>query len=246
MMDGSGLTKAVKDLKTLYQGLDLEPQVWNREGHKRDPYRVLVLMGLSLGTRDKQLISPCEKLFALCPDGNALVNLYNNEGLSRIGQIIKPLGLTQKNCDLIESTVALIEKYRFVPGNRDLLQEFPRIGSATAEKVVGYGYGQPALPVDTNVCRVVSRISGLEFKSDYVRTTFEKIFKRENWMEVHELLRLHGQAICKKSKACDKCNVGSCASRKSAFHNSDAAKAAGKAVIDEWEKWRRLLLKPGC
>lgn len=249
-MDNSALTKSVKELGQLYDGLALEPGVWKQDGHKRDPYRVLILMGLSAGgVTDAQLTNPCKQLFTLCPDPGQFIMVWENES-SKISNIVKQLNWWGKKIEFINSAVILLQRHGgMVPQERILLRQF--VGETITEKVICYGYGKPALPVDSNVCRVVFRICGLQFEygpsqyAPYVRKNLEKLFQPDEWIWVHELLRLHGQAICKKVPWCSLCNVTSCHYRSAVFMGcEDAAKEVGRKVIAIWENWRGLILRP--
>lgn len=243
------LTKAKEDLKQLYRGFLLEPEVWKREAGKRDPYRVLIVMGLSAGgVADAQLTGPCLRLFEACPNPSQLVEIYRND-LSKIVNIIRHLNWWGRKLKFVESAVVLIEQHRgSIPQELASLKR-KWIGETVAEKIIGYGYGKPALPADSNVCRVFFRICGLKFEygpsyyDAYVRDNLKKFFDPNSWMEVHELLRLHGQAVCTKNPACSVCNVGNCHFRKSGYSGCDSARVAAEKVIASWEVWRRLLLK---
>jgi endonuclease III len=240
----------VEQLGQLYEGLSLEPEVWKQDACKRDPYRVLILMGLSAGgVADQQLTNPCQQLFALCPDPSQFIMVWENES-SKITSIVKQLNWWGKKIEFVKSAVSLLQRHGgVVPQDRTLLRQF--IGEITTEKVVCYGYGKPALPVDSNVCRVVFRICGLRFEygpsqyAPYVRDNLEKLFQPDEWIWVHELLRLHGQAVCRKVPRCSLCNVTSCHSRSAKYVGcGDAAKEAARKVVATWQDWRQLILKP--
>ena len=239
----------MEELGQLYQELTLEPEVWKRDAHKRDPYRVLILMGLSAGgVADPQLIRPCQQLFVLCPNPSQLITVWGNES-SKITSIVKQLNWWGKKIEFVKSAVALLQQHGgVVPQDRTLLRQF--VGETITEKVVCYGYGKPALPVDSNVCRVVFRICGLQFEygpsqyAPYVRDNLGKFFQPGEWIWIHELFRLHGQAICRKVPRCSLCNVTSCHSRSATYMEcGDAAKEAARRVVATWEVWRRLILR---
>ena len=210
-------------------------------------------MGLSAGgVADPQLTNPCQQLFRLCPAPGQLIKVWRNQP-DKITSIVKQLNWWGRKMKFVEAAVTLMEQHRgLIPQDPALLKR-KWIGDKVVECVLGYGYGKPALPVDGNVCNVVFRICGLQFQYDppdydsYVRDNLKKFFEPSEWMEVHELLRLHGQAVCGKAPRCSLCNVTICRSRfpgATYMGCGEFAKEAAREKTNSWKEWRRLLLKP--
>ena len=236
------IIQAVSDLRQLYEEFTPETEVWERTCHLRSPYRALLLMGLSIGESDKQCFPVWRELLDICPTAAGLKKQWtNNPG--KIASIISQLGLKQQRIDIINTAVAFGNQ---IPSDPEKLQSKPGIGSVIARNVVAYGFGKPALPIDSNVKRVAERIAGSPFK-DYqaVREYLEELFTPNDWIDVHELLRLHGQVLCGIVPKCKDCPITICSKRKLSYTGSaKMAQQRAKPVIEEWENWRNLLLNP--
>ena len=126
------------------------------------------------------------------------------------------------------------------------------VGEKIAECVVGYGWGQEALPMDGNGCRVIERLAGQErdtrpWSAAYVRQRLRALYEdHREWMtsqgvamiDIHEVLRLHGQVLCTRRPQCSRCPVSVCLSRRQAYSGSDSPGIDGAL----WQEWRELLL----
>ena len=60
------------ELKAAYDGFTWESALWVETGHRRSPYRALVLFGLSARTKDALLVEMCRKFFQRFPDSETL------------------------------------------------------------------------------------------------------------------------------------------------------------------------------
>jgi endonuclease III len=94
------------------------------------------------------------------------------------------------------------------------LKRFPAIGDPGAEKILMYCRAFPILALDSNGLRVLVRLGFGEEKPNY-STTYRlvqeaiegEIVKEYSWLiTAHQLLRHHGQELCRRSKPhCAKC-----------------------------------------
>src|SRR5262249_2504889 len=91
---------------------------------------------------------------------------------------------------------------------RKALQKFPGLGGPGADKVLLFAHAYAGLPLESNGCRVLCRLGfGVEQK-DYskmyrqVQRAIEPELKRKfSWLKkAHQLLRQHGQVMCKASR----------------------------------------------
>jgi endonuclease III len=249
-MQAHVMRRAVEDLLQLYKDLSLEPEVWERDGARRSPYRTLLVMGLSPQARDDQLTKSCRQLFESYPSPSYLLKAWRGQR-SKVMGIIQQLGNLRNKVRFMESAVALIQQYgTAIPYDRQLLSA-GGIGNKVAECMIGYGYGKPALPVDGHVCRVVFLTCGLSFQYDpafyapYIRDQLKRVFEPSKWMRTHEILRLHGQAVCGKEPRCSWCPVSNCSFRQKGYTESvEVARLSAMKVMASWEAWRELLLEP--
>ncbi len=249
-LNGPAVLRAVRELRGHYRGFPWESEVWAKTGHLRSPYRVLLLFGLSPKTKDRLLVEVCRSFFEAFPDTAALMDgwcAYRKAGETfvRKGQI-----------PFVESVaLALWQNSGKLPEDRDSLLSIRGVGEKIAECVLGYGWGQEALPIDGNGCRVIQRLRGVSagnrpWSAGHIRESLKALYRAQReWMaalgvsmiDLHELLRLHGQVLCTKRPRCGRCPVSACASRREAYSGPNHPGIDGTL----WRDWRDLLLTPG-
>ena len=83
---------------------------------------------------------------------------------------------------------------------------------------------------------------------DYVsvRQELKATLNPAEWIDTHEILRLHGLAVCKAANPqCDICPVPSCQSQQASFDEGNGipkARQEARAILtNEWEPWRELI-----
>ena len=258
-LDDSSVLAVLADLRGLYSPgrFPLESQVWERAGKKRGLYNILVLFGLSPRTSDQRLVGICRSFFHRYPSLDSLLEQPPSEAwLIAIGARLK------SHSRFINSLVTEVRAKRGVLPHepedlRQLLRGIVGCGPKVAECVLAYGLGQPAIPVDGAVCRVVSRFTGLDLPrpseaSSQIRSELSSIAAKNHIfmasqglkpIDVHELLRLHGRAVCKANPVCGACPL-TCASRRTPYEGSpESARTAASADLRGWGAWRELLLE---
>ena len=94
------------------------------------------------------------------------------------------------------------------------MKRFPSIGEPGAEKVLLFSGNLPVLALDSNGLRVLTRLGYAREENDYskqyraVRKAVDPEVRQDiGWLiEAHQLLRRHGQELCKRSHPrCDVC-----------------------------------------
>jgi len=91
---------------------------------------------------------------------------------------------------------------------RDWLKHLPGVGSKTANCVLLFSLGKPALPVDTHVFRVTKRLGliNLRASAEQAHTLLEKIVPSNKVYNFHMLLIEHGRKVCKAQRPrCTQC-----------------------------------------
>jgi endonuclease-3 len=94
------------------------------------------------------------------------------------------------------------------------LKRFPSIGDPGAEKILLFSCAHPVFALDSNGLRVLVRLGFGEEKPNYAtmyrqvqEAIQQEIVKEYSWLiKAHQLLRQHGQELCKRSKP----RCGSC------------------------------------
>jgi len=247
----TGLIGAIGELKDLYDGFGWESHVWSQHGNRRSPYRVLILFGLSARTKDSRLVQMCRAFFTLFPSSQALVAAEPVQK-QKLPEIVRGGQLP-----FVDSAVrAIRESEGAALRDPEKLIKIWGVGEKIVECVKAYGWGEQALPLDGNACRVVHRIAG--FATDGasrnvagLRRDLKELYRSHcrrlarmgvAMIDIHEILRLHGQVVCGKTPQCDSCPVSQCRSRRRGYVGP-----TGPPVTDTfWQDWRDLLLEPTC
>jgi endonuclease-3 len=94
---------------------------------------------------------------------------------------------------------------------RDWLIKLPGVGAKTANCVLLFASGMPALPVDTHVFRVSKRLGLVDSKAsvEKVHSQLEAIVPPEYVYQFHVLIIEHGRKVCKAQRPrCEECVLG--------------------------------------
>ena len=249
MDDEAKILAAIEELGRLYRGFPWESVVWAKDGHRRSPYRALVLFGLSARTKDGLLVEMCTKFFRLFPDPGSFGR--ERHAAQREWRSIVRTGQRP----FVESSIETMTRNDWqVPRDRQQLMNIKGVGEKIAECVAAYGWGEEALPMDGNGRRVVDRICGYPIDrgsahTARVRSWLKEVYElNRGWMteravamvDIHEILRLHGQLVCARVAQCHLCPVSDCASRTCPpMENNGVTVDTGL-----WDEWRELLLDP--
>lgn len=110
-----------------------------------------------------------------------------------------------------------------LPQAKKALKKFPSIGDPGAEKILLFTRSYPVMALDSNGLRVLCRVGFAEEQKNYsatYRLVQDAVRKQlptdyDSLIRAHQLLRQHGQELCKRSKPrcteCplrDSCNYG--------------------------------------
>lgn len=163
---------------------------------RKDPFKVLIATILSQRTRDENTSRATKQLFARFPSANALAQAP----LKIVERLTRPTGFYHVKARKIKEVArAIVEQYKGkVPKDLESLLELPLVGRKTANCVLVYGFGEPAIPVDTHVHRISNRLGIVKTKTP-VQTEDQlmQYFDRKHWIEVNELMVRFGKTICK-------------------------------------------------
>jgi endonuclease-3 len=183
-----------------------------------DPFKTLILTIISQNTADRNMARAFENLskqFEIVPEALA------NAETSQIERCLKVGGLYRNKAKAIKQVSRiLLEEFR---GSMELvlskpfeearatLLEFPGVGPKTADVVLLFSGGKPAIPVDTHVDRVAKRLNLAPAKGDYeaVRRSLQSLYSPKDYLAVHVLLISHGRKYCKtRNPLCMQCPIG--------------------------------------
>ncbi|HOL84328.1 endonuclease III [Thermoclostridium caenicola] len=122
-----------------------------------------------------------------------------------------------KASNILSMCRTLVEKFGGeVPRTREELMELAGVGRKTANAILSYAYGIPAIAVDTHVHRVAQRL-GLAKEREVQKTelVLQALIPEEWWIRAHNSMVLHGRRVCTaRNPRCRQCGVAHlCAAR---------------------------------
>ena len=243
------VVELLTELKAAYAGFTWESELWRKDGARRSPYRTLVLFGLSARTKGALLVQMCRRFFDRYPNTATLAEGWEpTEGVAlslvRPGQLPFVASMALVSCD-------------GVPRSREALLGIKGVGDKISECVLAYGWGEDALPLDANCVRVLVRVFGKEssgragqqpaplregLKYVYLRQTKRFHGLSIGMIDIHEILRLHGQVCCTRVPDCARCPVSGCLSRRTPWDGPREV----RAVPEIWDDWRELINEPAA
>ena len=88
-----------------------------------------------------------------------------------------------------------------VPEDMESLTQLPGVGRKTANVVRAFGFGLPAMPVDTHVGRVARRLGFSESGTpDVVERDLCTVIPEKDWSDAHHWLIWHGRRVCSSQR----------------------------------------------
>ena len=163
---------------------------------KRDPFKVLIATILSQRTRDENTDRAAAQLFSKFPSAKALTKAP----LGTVERLIRPSGFYHVKAKKIREVAKIIVKRHKgrVPRDLESLLKLPLVGRKTANCVLVYGFGEPAIPVDTHVHRISNRLGIVDTKTpEQTEYQLSQYFKKGDWIEVNETMVRFGKGICR-------------------------------------------------
>jgi endonuclease-3 len=173
----------------------------------RTPLQLLISTILSAQCTDKQVNQVTKTLFKKYKRPED----YVKAPIAQLEQDIRPTGFYRNKAKSIKGCCqGLIEHYGGqVPGTMDELLTLPGVGRKTANCVLGAAFDIPGVVVDTHVKRLAFRLGFTEnHDPDKIERDVERIFPKERWRRLSDILVYHGRAVCKARKPDhDRCPV---------------------------------------
>jgi len=171
----------------------------------RSPFQVLISTVLSQRTKDVNTHRASEALFAKYPTPKDL----SEAPLDDIKELIIPSGFYNVKAERIKNIAERIH-HEFddeVPDDLELLLDLEGVGRKTANCVLVYGFGEPAVPVDTHVHRISNRLGIANTgHPDETEKVLEKKIPKRYWIEINKLMVQFGKKICKpREPRCERC-----------------------------------------
>ena len=183
---------------------------WRRpylRDHAENPFQVLIGTILSQRTRDANTDAASARLFHRFPDAVSLANAPAAE----VESLIRATGFYRVKARVL-GRVAREVLDRFggtVPKTFDELVSLPGVGPKTANCVLVFGYGIPAIPVDTHVHRIANRLGVVRTRTpEETEAALRERVDPRYWIPVNPLLVQHGQNLCRPNRPlCPRCPI---------------------------------------
>ncbi|HEV2315970.1 MAG TPA: endonuclease III [Thermoplasmata archaeon] len=164
--------------------------------HAENPFQVLIGTILSQRTRDENTDRASAALFAEFPDAASL----SQAPLSRLERLLRPVGFYRTKSRNIRACAAeILDRFGgVVPHELEPLLSLPGVGHKTANCVLVFGYGIPAIPVDTHVHRISNRLGLVRTEDpDATEEKLRAYVPEQYWNPLNPLLVQHGQNLCR-------------------------------------------------
>lgn len=190
------------------------PSVTAVSREDKDPFKILISCILSLRTKDETTTLAARSLFAVACTPAGVLQLSE----SRIAGLIYPVGFYRTKAAVIRAVSRRIIK-EFggrVPDSLEELLSFKGVGRKTANLVLGLGYGEPSICVDTHVHRIANRLGWVATQRPVeTESALQLKLNRRYWIELNTLLVAFGRHICRPSSPwCSRCSVRSLCARR--------------------------------
>jgi len=220
-MEALVLTQIVAELRRFYGAPapppatdPFEQVLWENVAYLADDEKraaAFSALRKTVGLRPEDILkAKPEKLLAVTRMGGMVPEL-RAQRLRQSAQIVQILLKGKLNATLDES----------LPKAKKTLQRFPTIGEPGAEKILMFAGKYPVLGLESNGLRVLLRLGFAEEQKSYsasyraIKNTISGQLPQDckSLIAAHQLLRKHGQELCKRSRPlCDGCPLrDSCA-----------------------------------
>jgi endonuclease-3 len=173
-----------------------------------DTWELLVATMLSAQSTDVKVNEVTRVLFRELPGPEAVAAAP----LERIETLIGSLGLFRQKAKNLQATARLVLELHGgeVPDTMEALVALPGVARKTANVVLSNGFGRnEGVVVDTHVHRLARRLRFTrEDDPKRIERDLMRLFPRERWLEVSDLLIHHGRRTCEARRPrCEACVV---------------------------------------
>ncbi|MFC1850995.1 endonuclease III domain-containing protein [candidate division CSSED10-310 bacterium] len=170
-----------------------------------DPFIILVSTILSARTKDETTTAATLRLFQTVCEPQDMCNLSEAE----LQDLIYPVGFYRiKAKTLKKMCLHILQEYKgSVPDTMEHLLKLPGVGRKTANLVLGLGFNQPAICVDTHVHRITNRWGYVSTNTPQeTEQALRRKLPRPWWITINSVLVRFGQHICRPlSPFCSQC-----------------------------------------
>lgn len=206
----SGIARARKQLLAWHASHGRHDLPWRR---KHDPYGVLVSEFMLQQTTVATVIGRFSEWMLRFPSLSALAGATEQEVLSAW----EGLGYYSRARRLHAAAKSIIEKHNgVIPSSEDELLALPGVGAYTAAAILAFAHDRPAVVLDTNIIRVLSRWGNLTTPIDtapgkrLLGGLADSFFPKTGCRKIASALMDLGATLCKAGKPeCAACPLAS-------------------------------------
>ena len=169
----------------------------------RDPWAILVSEVMSQQTQIDRVVPKWHEFMARFADPQALADAALGDVLT----LWVGLGYNRRAAMLHACAVVIAEEHGGrVPEDLDALLSLPGIGPYTARAVLAFAFDYDVAVVDTNVGRILARVSGRSLSARSAQETADALVPDGRGWEWNQALLDFGAGVCtKRSPSCGPC-----------------------------------------
>lgn len=181
-------------------GPSLRDLPWRRS---RDPWHILVSEVMSQQTQVHRVIPKWEAFIARFPTPGSCASASLGEVLG----LWQGLGYPRRARDLHRSA-SIISWWGEVPNDLERLLTLPGVGDYTARAVMSFAFDADVAVIDTNVARVLARVTGERLAARRVRELADSLIPLgQSWLWNQAMMDLGGTICRSRTPLCDRCPV---------------------------------------
>ncbi len=170
-------------------------------------FQQLIATLLSSRTKDTTTIPLVKKLFVKYKTPQDFISAK----ISVLEKELYGIGFYRVKARNIQKLSRMVkDKYHNkVPDTLEELTSLPGVGRKTANCMLNYAFGKPAIAVDIHVHRISNRLGWVKTNTpEETEQKLMEILPQELWIRVNELLVDHGQRVCFPRKPnCEGCEI---------------------------------------
>lgn len=172
----------------------------------QNPFELLVSTILAAQCTDARVNMVTPALFRDYPDAFAMAGAEPED----IYPYVKSCGFSAKAKNIVLASRKIVSDHAgIVPSDMEDLVALPGVGRKTANVVRAFGFGLPAIPVDTHVLRVSNRLGlASALTPEETEKQLMALIPEENWSDAHHWMLYHGRYVCHSQKPeCERCRL---------------------------------------
>ena len=212
----TGLARSFQRFLSLFYASCGRDLPWRRT---TDPYRILVSEFMLQQTRVERVLTKYPEFLGRFPDIEALARAPRRDVLL----VWQGLGYNRRALSLHETAERITDEYHgSIPLDREILDSFPGIGSATAGAIVVFSTNRPEIFIETNIRRVYIHLffpDAVKVHDREIEPILGKTMIRKKPREFYYSLMDYGSIL--KKKAGNPNARSASYSRQSPFEGSD-------------------------